>query len=326
MRTTSLLERFCENPCAWRPGHLKLYQILVAFCTGLYAGTEEGNYGPFNSLTTMVFKNILTNDGNGYNPATGTTCHRYDPVTGTTLPQVQPVTGTTLSQVRPCHRYDPVTGTTLSQVRPCHRYDLSQVRPVTGTTLSQVRLCHRYDPVTGTTLPQVRPVTGTTCHRYDSVTGTTLPQVRPVTGTTLPQVRPVTGTTLPQVRPVTGTTCHRYDSATGTTLSQVRLCHRYDPVTGVFQASVKGMYSFHVRLFSTYSPTPNLDASLKKNAQILGYMLDEASSDTHDSSSLSVVVPLEVGDSVFVELAARKSVYEYHGGFKNFCGFLIYPM
>ncbi|KAK7882984.1 hypothetical protein WMY93_029158 [Mugilogobius chulae] len=137
----------------------------VAFCAALYADTEEGNYGPFNSLTTMVFKNVLTNDGNGYNPA-----------------------------------------------------------------------------------------------------------------------------------------------------------------TGVFQASVKGMYSFHVRLFSTFSPSPNLRASLKKNTQSLGYILDEASSDTHDSSSLSVIVPLEVGDSVFVELAARKSVYENRGRHNNFCGFLIYPM
>ncbi|KAK7882986.1 hypothetical protein WMY93_029160 [Mugilogobius chulae] len=211
----------------------------VAFCAGLYTNSEEGNYGPFNSLTTMVFKNVLTNDGNGYNPATGTT-----------LPQVRPATGTTLPQVRPCHRYNPATGTTLSQVRLCHRYN-----PVTCTTLSQVRPCHRYDPATGTTLPQVRP-----CHMYD----------------------PVTGTTLPQVRPVTGTTCHR--SLPGFSQRHVLLPHQA---------------VFHLQ------PNSNLGASLKKNAQILGYMLDQASGDTHDSSSLSVVVPLEVGDSVFVELGAE---------------------
>ncbi|KAK7882983.1 hypothetical protein WMY93_029157 [Mugilogobius chulae] len=274
---------------------------------------QQRKLRPVQQLNHHDLQERPDNDGNGYNPAT------VDPV------QVRPVTGTFKVD---CHRYDlyrydPVTGTTCYRTTAtgmtCHRYDLPRIPchrydPATGMTL------HRYDPVTGTS----NPVTGTPA-RYDPATGTTLSQYD------LPQVD------LPQVTcqvdlhrcdpaqydlsqyDLHSTTLSRYDPATGTTATG-------DSATGVFQASVKGMYSFHVRLFSTYSPTPNLNARLKKNTQILGLILDEASSDTHDSSTLSVVVPLEVGDSVFVELGSGKSVYANNGNFNNFCGFLIYPM
>ena len=40
----------------------------VAFYAGL---TNNGHVGPFDSTTTLVYKRVITNVGNGYDPSTG---------------------------------------------------------------------------------------------------------------------------------------------------------------------------------------------------------------------------------------------------------------
>ncbi|XP_072298137.1 complement C1q-like protein 4 [Eucyclogobius newberryi] len=43
----------------------------VAFTAGLNPNNEQGNYGPYNIDTTILFKRVLTNVGNNYNFAKG---------------------------------------------------------------------------------------------------------------------------------------------------------------------------------------------------------------------------------------------------------------
>lgn len=43
----------------------------VAFFAAFNTDTEEGNHGPFDIATAIRYKKVLTNEGNGYNAATG---------------------------------------------------------------------------------------------------------------------------------------------------------------------------------------------------------------------------------------------------------------
>uniref|UniRef100_A0A8C6WYL8 C1q domain-containing protein n=1 Tax=Neogobius melanostomus TaxID=47308 RepID=A0A8C6WYL8_9GOBI len=43
----------------------------VAFYAAFFTDSEEGNHGPFNIATTIKYKQVITNVGNGYNAATG---------------------------------------------------------------------------------------------------------------------------------------------------------------------------------------------------------------------------------------------------------------
>ncbi|XP_056261037.1 cerebellin-2-like [Seriola aureovittata] len=43
----------------------------VAFSASLMTTTDWTSVGPFNTVTTLVFRNVMTNIGNAYNPITG---------------------------------------------------------------------------------------------------------------------------------------------------------------------------------------------------------------------------------------------------------------
>uniref|UniRef100_A0A3B5LS15 C1q domain-containing protein n=1 Tax=Xiphophorus couchianus TaxID=32473 RepID=A0A3B5LS15_9TELE len=44
----------------------------VAFSASVFTGGAQGYVGPFDTETVLVFRNVLTNIGNAYNPHTGT--------------------------------------------------------------------------------------------------------------------------------------------------------------------------------------------------------------------------------------------------------------
>lgn len=87
---------------------------------------------------------------------------------------------------------------------------------------------------------------------------------------------------------------------------------------------VRGMYFFRFSMFNNLSPTANSVASLKKNGQLLTSVWDTAGPDINDNGSNAVVIQLEVGDHVYVELQENRLVYDDGMGYNTFSGFLLF--
>ncbi|PWS22480.1 hypothetical protein DKP78_18165, partial [Enterococcus faecium] len=84
----------------------------------------------------------------------------------------------------------------------------------------------------------------------------------------------------------------------------------YNPSTGIFTAVIKGMYFFRFSMFNNLSAVPNSVVSLMKNGVRLTSVWDTSGSDPNDMGSNAVVIALEVGDQVYVELQANRLVYD----------------
>ncbi|KAI9539629.1 hypothetical protein NQZ68_005711 [Dissostichus eleginoides] len=77
-------------------------------------------------------------------------------------------------------------------------------------------------------------------------------------------------------------------------------------------------------MYNNVSPTPNSVVSLMKNDVWLMSVWDNSGSDANDSGSNAVVIPLEVGDHVYVDLQANRMVYDDAMGYNTFSGFLLF--
>ncbi|KAK2833181.1 hypothetical protein Q5P01_017070 [Channa striata] len=100
----------------------------------------------------------------------------------------------------------------------------------------------------------------------------------------------------------------------------------YNPATGIFTAIVKGMYFFRFSMFNNLSTVPNSVVSLMKNGQRLTSVWDTSGNDSHDMGSNAVVIPLSVGDNVYVELQENRIVYDDGMNYNTFSGFLLFTM
>lgn len=89
---------------------------------------------------------------------------------------------------------------------------------------------------------------------------------------------------------------------------------------------VKGMYYFRFSMMNNLSATPNSAVSLMKNDQTLVSVFDGSGSDANDIGSNAVVIPLEVGDNVYVQLLANKLIFDDARHYNSFSGFLLFPM
>ncbi|KAK9535379.1 hypothetical protein VZT92_007762 [Zoarces viviparus] len=98
----------------------------------------------------------------------------------------------------------------------------------------------------------------------------------------------------------------------------------YNPSTGIFTAPVNGTYFFRFSMFKSVSPTSNSVVCLMKNDEWLASVWDTSGTDSTDMGSNAVVIALQVGDSVFVELQATRVVYESNLYFNTFTGFLLF--
>ncbi|KAJ7992361.1 hypothetical protein DPEC_G00277720 [Dallia pectoralis] len=100
----------------------------------------------------------------------------------------------------------------------------------------------------------------------------------------------------------------------------------YNPATGIFSATVKGMYFFRFTMMNNLKETPNSVGCLTKNGQRLVSVWDTSGTDAHDSGSNAVVIPLDVGDNVYVELQANRLIYDDTMNYNTFSGFLLFTM
>ncbi|XP_063072138.1 complement C1q-like protein 2 [Engraulis encrasicolus] len=101
----------------------------------------------------------------------------------------------------------------------------------------------------------------------------------------------------------------------------------YNPSTGVFTALVKGMYFFRFTMFNHQVSSPKSVVYLKRNGQVVASVWDMGAGDSNDTGSNAAVIPLEVGDNVWVELRPNTVVYDDSGlSLTTLSGFLIFPM
>ncbi|XP_071390332.1 complement C1q-like protein 2 [Centroberyx affinis] len=99
----------------------------------------------------------------------------------------------------------------------------------------------------------------------------------------------------------------------------------YNPATGIFSAKVKGMYFFRFSMTNNRSANSNSAVSLMKNGDRLVSVWDTTGSDSHDMGSNAVVVLLEPGDRVYVELHANMRLYDDDSmNYNTFSGFLLF--
>ncbi|XP_029981330.1 complement C1q-like protein 4, partial [Sphaeramia orbicularis] len=97
--------------------------------------------------------------------------------------------------------------------------------------------------------------------------------------------------------------------------------NRYNSSTGIFTAPTKGVYYFSFTGCVGRSGT--LDATLVKNSELISEIHDRRGST--GCSSNSVTVQLEVGDTIFIRLWNRHSIFD-QGKLSTFTGFLLFAV
>ncbi|KAL2091149.1 hypothetical protein ACEWY4_013412 [Coilia grayii] len=104
----------------------------------------------------------------------------------------------------------------------------------------------------------------------------------------------------------------------------------FTSIGGIYQpstAQVKGMYFFRFSMFNNRSPTPSSEVTLMKNDMPLVSVSDTTGPDPHDMGSNAVVIELDKGDNVYVQLGANRIIYDDESmNYNTFSGFLLFAM
>ncbi|XP_035243188.1 complement C1q-like protein 4 [Anguilla rostrata] len=99
----------------------------------------------------------------------------------------------------------------------------------------------------------------------------------------------------------------------------------YEPTTGKFTCPLPGIYYFTYHVLMKGGDGTSMWADLKKNGQVRASAIAQDADQNYDYASNSVILHLDVGDEVCVQLDGGK----VHGGntnkYSTFSGFLIYP-
>ncbi|KAL3986800.1 carbonic anhydrase 2 [Sarotherodon galilaeus] len=101
--------------------------------------------------------------------------------------------------------------------------------------------------------------------------------------------------------------------------------------TGPFSAATPLRYK---KVFSNagngYNPSTDSGAnsvvSLMKNGKRLTSVWDTSGTDSNDMGSNAVVIPLQVGDNVYVELQQNRVVYDDNMNYNTFSGFFLFAL
>ncbi|XP_026069067.1 complement C1q-like protein 4 [Carassius auratus] len=99
----------------------------------------------------------------------------------------------------------------------------------------------------------------------------------------------------------------------------------YEPTTGKFTCPLPGIYFFTYHVLMRGGDGTSMWADLKKNGQVRASAIAQDADQNYDYASNSVILHLDVGDEICVQLDGGK----VHGGntnkYSTFSGFLIYP-
>ncbi|XP_028283283.1 cerebellin-3-like [Parambassis ranga] len=102
----------------------------------------------------------------------------------------------------------------------------------------------------------------------------------------------------------------------------------YNPVLGMFTAPCSGLYSFSFTVYSKVGrPGERMyyKVQLMKNGEMIASTWEDNREDSEDSSSQTVLLPLQQGGQVYVELLNGRQLCGNVLGLNSFSGSLIYP-
>ncbi|XP_033481102.1 cerebellin-1-like isoform X1 [Epinephelus lanceolatus] len=102
----------------------------------------------------------------------------------------------------------------------------------------------------------------------------------------------------------------------------------YNPTLGIFTAPRSGLYSFS---FSVYSKVGGegtriyYKMQLMKNGEVVASTWEDNRDDSEDSSTQTLLLPLQQGGQVYVELLSGRQLCGNVKGLNTFAGSLIHP-
>uniref|UniRef100_A0A3B5LLH8 C1q domain-containing protein n=1 Tax=Xiphophorus couchianus TaxID=32473 RepID=A0A3B5LLH8_9TELE len=98
----------------------------------------------------------------------------------------------------------------------------------------------------------------------------------------------------------------------------------YNPSTGFFTAPVKGIYYFRYTLLEKRKDM-SLGIHLFHNGKhVMGSF--EVSDGSHESISNAIILQLEQGDEVYMNLLSNHGLYDDGNNYTTFSGFLLFPL
>ncbi|XP_069036436.1 complement C1q-like protein 2 [Lepisosteus oculatus] len=97
----------------------------------------------------------------------------------------------------------------------------------------------------------------------------------------------------------------------------------YNPASGIFTALVRGIYYFTGTVF--HEVNVNTAVRLMKNNETIVTLWETYGHTGHGSVSNSAILQLEIGDNVYLQLAANTYIFDNHNHHSTFHGFLLFP-
>ncbi|MBN3312974.1 CO8A1 protein, partial [Atractosteus spatula] len=105
---------------------------------------------------------------------------------------------------------------------------------------------------------------------------------------------------------------------------QLHLYREIDKLqNGIFTALVRGMYYFTGTVF--HEVNVNTAVRLMKNNETIVTLWETYGHTGHGSVSNSAILQLEIGDNVYLQLAANTYIFDNHNHHSTFHGFLLFP-
>ncbi|XP_075320398.1 cerebellin 18 [Odontesthes bonariensis] len=102
----------------------------------------------------------------------------------------------------------------------------------------------------------------------------------------------------------------------------------YNPTLGIFTAPCSGLYSFSFSVYSKLGKAGDrmyYKVQLMRNGEVMASTWEDNREDLEDSSSQTVLLPLQQGGQVYIELLSGRQLCGNAEGLNTFSGFLIYP-